>query len=117
VKDTTYNRFVLTDGSRTNIDPLMRKNTYSYHVDYCGMDRKISKKQVINGYTCMENDRLFVMEDGLELKENDRIIYEKVGAYTMCLTPLFIEYLPDVYLEEDGKLKNIRKRWDYERIL
>jgi diaminopimelate decarboxylase len=117
VKNTSYNRFVVTDGSRTNIDPLMRKHSYSYHIDYCDDKRQKSKKQVISGYTCMENDRLFILEDALELKENDSIIYEKVGAYTMCLTPLFIEYFPDVYLEDNGELTNIRERWTSKKLL
>jgi diaminopimelate decarboxylase len=65
----------------------------------------------------MENDRLFILEDALELKENDSIIYEKVGAYTMCLTPLFIEYFPDVYLEDNGELTNIRERWTSKKLL
>lgn len=119
VKDTTYNRFVITDGSRTNIDPLMRKTGYSYYVDYQNrtVDRKIQEKQVICGYTCMENDRFFIMNNAFELQENDQIIYEKVGAYTMCLTPLFIEFFPDVFLEDGGKLTSIRKRWDVSKVL
>ena len=57
VKETTYNKFVVTDGSRTNIDPLMRKNQYHYSIKYKDNNRKKYKKQVISGYTCMEDDR------------------------------------------------------------
>lgn len=117
VKETTYNRFVITDGSRTNIDPLMRKSSYTYHVSCSDDNRDRLPKQVVSGFTCMENDRLFILHDGIELKENDEIIYEKVGAYTMCLTPLFIEMFPDVYLEESGELRKVRERWGVERIL
>ena len=29
----------------------------------------------------------------------------------MCLTPLFIKYFPDVYVEHEGKLKKVRDAW------
>ncbi len=59
----------------------------------------------------MEHDRLFVAKDAPELSVGDEIVYHKVGAYTMCLTPLFIKYFPDVYVEDEGKLKKVRKAW------
>ncbi len=112
VKDTTYNRFVITDGSRTNIDPLMKKNNYFHKYEYINKNKKKLKKQVICGYTCMENDRLYIEKNGLELEIGDKIIYEKVGAYTMCLTPLFIKYFPDVYvLEKNNNLVKVRQAW------
>lgn len=117
VKDTTYNRFVITDGSRTNIDPLMKKTSYTYKIEKTHMNDKIIDKQVICGYTCMENDRLFTLNNDKELCEGDYIIYNKVGAYTMCLTPLFIEFFPDVYLKENGNYTIVRNRWKAEKLL
>ena len=111
VKETTYNRFIITDGSRTNIDPLMSKTNYFYRINQQRTNTKKIKKQVICGYTCMEHDRLFIYENGNQLHENDKIIYEKVGAYTMCLTPLFIKYFPDVYILDNNEIKKIRKKW------
>ena len=98
VKDTEYNRFVVTDGTRTSIDPLMTKSSY-FHSFRLQEETKIHPKQIICGYTCMEHDRLFEVKNGQTLKIGDQIIYDKVGAYTMCLTPLFIKYFPDVYVE------------------
>lgn len=110
VKDTEFNRFVITDGTRTNIDPLMKKNSY-FH-SYCiNGERGIHPKQIICGFTCMEHDRLFTEVNGPTLQRGDRILYEKVGAYTMCLTPLFIKYFPDVFVEYNGTLKKVRKAW------
>lgn len=111
VKDTIRNRFVVTDGSRTNIDPLMRKSGYFYSFDYSTSPKNILSKQVICGYTCMENDRLFTAENCAELNIGDRIIYNKVGAYTMCLSPLFIKYFPPVYLDDYGKISLLRDKW------
>ena len=110
VKDTEFNRFVITDGTRTSIDPLMTKSSY-FHM-YRRNDKKATvKKQVICGYTCMEHDRLFEAEDEPELVVGDKIIYDKVGAYTMCLTPLFIKYFPDVYVEKNGQMMKVRDAW------
>ena len=111
VKDTSYNRFVITDGSRTNIDPLMKKTQYFYHIKGNMSGRKKMFKQVISGFTCMENDRLMTIYDTEELLPGDRIVYEKVGAYTMCLTPLFICYFPDVYIRNGENIELIRKKW------
>lgn len=110
VKDTEFNRFVVTDGTRTSIDPLMSKESYFHSFDIEG-HRKIHSKQIICGYTCMEHDRLFVEENGPTLEVGDYIKYNKVGAYTMCLTPLFIKYFPDVYVETCGKMKKARSAW------
>lgn len=110
VKDTTYNRFVVTDGTRTSIDPLMSKKSYFHRYEKI-KDGPIVKKQVVCGYTCMEHDRLYEASEEQELFVGDKIIYDKVGAYTMCLTPLFIKYFPDVYVEENNTLTLVRKAW------
>lgn len=111
VKDTTYGRFVVTDGSRTSIDPLMRKSGYFHKLKYLKEKKNIIPQQIIVGYTCMEDDRLIEVKNGRELSIGDQIIYDKVGAYTMCLTPLFIRYFPDVYLEDENGLTRVRKKW------
>lgn len=116
VKDTTYDRFVVTDGSRTNIDPLMTKTVYFNEYER-GENTVTVDRQVICGYTCMEHDRLYVAKDELELNVNDRIIYKKVGAYTMCLTPLFIKYFPDVYVKDNDNYMLVRKAWTPEQYM
>lgn len=112
-KETSRNYFVTTDGSRIHVDPLMTKKSYFYHIESKGQEgqRDRLKKQVICGFTCMENDRLFELKDAPALEEGDRIIYEKVGAYTMCLSPLFIGYFPAVYVEDQGKIFCVRQKW------
>lgn len=119
VKHTNRNQFVVTDGSRIDIDPLMTKKSYFHHVERAegGEDREVCPRQVISGFTCMENDRLFVLEKEQALKEGDKIIYHKVGGYTMCLTPLFIRYFPAVYVEERGRYRPIREHWTCEQYV
>lgn len=114
IKDTTYNRFVVTDGSRIAIDPLMTKNAYFNEIQ-SEQQKDVIHKQVVCGFTCMEHDRLFELINKPALSVGDRIIYNKVGAYTMCLSPLFIKYFPSVYVEkDDGSLKQVRKAWTVE---
>lgn len=111
-KKTLSNYFIVTDGSRNNIDPLMTKSNYFYNTIKNNKEiRRKLEKQVISGYTCMEHDRLFNLLKEDELMIGDKIIYEKVGAYTMCLSPLFIKYYPDVYLKDGSYMKLVRNRW------
>src|SRR5699024_6353463 len=96
--------------------PLMTKSSYFHSFTITG-EREVHPKQVISGYTCMEHDRLFEEKDGLILQVGDQIKYDKVGAYTMCLTPLFIKYFPDVYVEENGAYSRVRKAWKPEQYV
>ena len=116
VKDTSYHRFVVTDGSRTSIDPLMTKSSY-FHSYERQREGDLIPKQIVCGYTCMEHDRLFTAYDEPALLPGDRIIYDKVGAYTMCLTPLFIKYFPDVYVENNGVIQKVREAWTPEEYV
>lgn len=98
-KNTKNNKFVLLDGSRIHIDPLMKKSGYSYRIE---RDEAVEKQdktyQILCGFTCMEGDRFFELYDS-PLAADDLVIFEKVGAYTMGLSPQFIEFYPAVYAE------------------
>lgn len=114
VRDIGRERYLITDGSRFNIDPTMIKSSHLFHLDLneaYGTKRCTLGHQCVSGFSCMEVDRLFEYENGPELKEGDRIIYENVGGYTMSLNPLFIRYFPDVYVRRNGQLLKIRDRW------
>lgn len=115
IKKTKKTTFVTTDGSRIHVDPLMTKKTYSYDIYYCDNQvRDTIDRQVIAGFTCMENDRLFEINDGIRLFPGDRIVYKNVGAYTMCLAPLFIKWYPDVYLHKEDVMETVQYKWTYE---
>lgn len=116
VKKTYANNLVITDGSRIDVDPLHGKKSYFHKFLYqeSETERETLEKQVICGFTCMENDRLFVSENTKALQVGDQVSYQKVGGYTMCLTPLFIRYFPKVYVEENGEYKLVREAWGAE---
>lgn len=115
VRDIKGTRYIMTDGSRFNVDPTMIKNSYFYHIDYkdCN-ERKVKNEQIISGFSCMEADRLFELKEGKELFPGDKIIYENVGGYTMSLNPLFIQYFPPVYIFDNNEYICVRKKWTPE---
>lgn len=118
VTDTKINlnsNFVVTNGSRIHVDPLFKKNSYVFSRHPIRI-RDI-KEQIIVGFTCIENDRLFKIYDGQEFCVNDYIILHNVGSYTMCLSPLFIEYFPSVYLAHNNKLELIREEWSVHEYM
>lgn len=117
VKHVENNRwFVTTDGSRNDIDPFFRKTGYLTEIisDNSG---KIVEEQIISGCTCLEYDRLFTVRDCPLLKVGDRICYKNVGAYTMSLTPMFIRYIPNIYVQDSGEVKLIRYQWTVDEYL
>ncbi|MDE5910013.1 MAG: pyridoxal-dependent decarboxylase [Lachnospiraceae bacterium] len=120
IKDIRGRKFVVTDGSRTNLNPLVTRHVYPHHIEYSSdaAARNREPSQWICGATCMEYDRLFEITDGTALIPGDKIIYDTAGGYTMCLNPLFINYFPAVYVEhEDGSIFTARDAWTNEEYL
>ena len=119
IKDIRNTRYIVTNGSRVNLNPQVTRHFYPHHFEYLDEnERDIEKTQWICGSTCMEYDRLFEIEEGKALKIGDRIIYETAGGYTMCLSPLFINYFPAVYIEkEDGSIFVAREEWENDEYL
>ena len=108
VEDKCY--FLTTDGSRNDIDPFFRKTGYMTDI-ISDRNGPVVEEQIVSGCTCLEYDRLFSLRQSPLLKTGDRILYKNVGAYTMCLSPLFIRYLPVIYVKEDGRYDVIREKW------
>lgn len=101
VKQHDHNIYISTDGTRNDVDPFFHKSTYfsqmEYHDDTAA---EAPLPQVVGGLSCLEYDRIFTLPVGSrQLSIGDRIIFHRVGAYTMSLTPLFIHYFPTVYLK------------------
>lgn len=120
IKDIRGRKFVVTDGSRTNLNPLVTRHVYPHHIQYFSDTavRNQEHEQWICGATCMEYDRLFKITDGPALIPGDKIIYDTAGGYTMCLNPLFINYFPAVYVEHaDSSLFTARQAWTNEEFL
>lgn len=110
IKEIDNRTFAVTDASRTNIDPLFRRERpFEISVDSRGTE--LIPEQVISGFTLVEGDRLMTLEHQPALHLDDRIIFHTVGAYTMSLQPMFIEYLPAVYARTEDGLALVRRKW------
>lgn len=111
-RDIKQTRYVMTDGSRFNIDPTMIKSSHLFHIlPLETQGNSTFDKQIICGFTCMEADRIFTYESKPELFPGDLIVYENVGGYTMSLNPLFIQYFPAVYVRNGDTMRMVRKKW------
>lgn len=51
------------------------------------------------------------------LKVADIIKFSFVGAYTSCLSPLFIRYFPNIYLQEGDNFTLVRPSWTEREYL
>ena len=102
--------FATTDGSRNDLDPFFKKSGYLNEVLYAHETPAV-KEQIVSGCTCLEYDRMFTLTDKPLLSVGDRIYYRNVGAYTMCLSPMFIRYIPNIYLKKDGAYILVREKW------
>ncbi|HZK32550.1 MAG TPA: hypothetical protein VFC72_06535, partial [Corynebacterium sp.] len=116
VKDVGNSRFVVTDASRTNIDPLFRRSRpFEVHLDSDSVNTLPT--QIISGFTCMEDDRLLTVTAAPELRVGDRLTFYKLGAYTMAYQSMFIEYLPEVYIRTGEGLTLVRAKWGVAEYL
>lgn len=110
VKEIESQTLVVTNASRTNIDPLLRKNK-PYDIKIETQSTKIITEQTLCGFTLVEGDRMMKLNNYPALELDDRIIFHKVGAYTLALQPMFIEYLPAVYARTEEGLSLVRRKW------
>ncbi|MEG0948652.1 MAG: diaminopimelate decarboxylase [Bacteroidales bacterium] len=122
VKQTNRRNLVLLDGSRIHIDPLMHKTAYFYHIERCKKSFQPNLGNIENqdlvGFTCLENDMFFELKNTDPLQEGDIIRFDKVGAYTMTFTPLFISFFPAVYtLQETGEIDCLRPKWGVNEFI
>ena len=120
IKDIRNRKFIVTNGSRVNLNPLVTRHVYPHHIVY-GSDtagRDQEKSQWVCGATCMEYDRLFEITDDVALQPGDKIVYDTAGGYTMCLNPLFIHYFPAIWIEKmDGSLYQAREPWTNDEYM
>lgn len=96
VKDMLTDRHVVTELSRLHIDHELKKTSYN-HVLYTRRTNTYPR-QVIDAFTCLESDRLTVLEDEPELSRDDIVLINFAGAYSLGFVPgFFIKLPPAVY--------------------
>jgi diaminopimelate decarboxylase len=109
VKDIRGKIFVTVDGSAYNVKPTFHKINQPYQIIKKTDGVKRSAFSVV-GSTCMEKDYLLT-EITDELPDvGDFIKIDNAGAYTVVLTPPFINPAPAVVVEKSGTFKLIRSK-------
>lgn len=117
VKTVQGETVVVCDGSRNDIDPFFRKSDYFKDFPTVEAERPTAASQTVVGGTCLENDRLFHLENAPALRIGDRITFANTGAYTLALSPLFIRYFPRVYVLENGNYSLASNEWSAQDYL
>ncbi len=106
-KDVVDERYVVTELSRINIDHEMKKTSYNMTLFTKAQD--VLPEQRICGYTCMDSDRLCVLENERRLDEGDLVVINFAGAYSSTFTPeMFIKYPPAVYAKRGETIECVR---------
>lgn len=116
IKHIGTKTFVMVDGTVFDVKPTMHTNNLPHRV--------ISRNEVgseeiydVVGSTCMEKDVILKDVTLKGLEAGDYLEINGVGAYTICLTPTFINYLAPIVSIEDHNMKVVRRRQQLEDIL
>ena len=82
-------------------------------------DSKQEKLELFDvvGSTCMEKDIILRDVDLSNVNNSDILQIRGVGAYTISLTPTFINYLAPVLSVENNSVELIRKRQIIDDVL
>lgn len=102
-------RLVYTDGSIKHVAPQM--NVVKFFSTSVTQKDNTLPRQVVSGYSCIENDRFLDLENAKELSIGDLVTIHNAGAYTMVLSPLFIEYFPSVIIKDGDNYTLAREKW------
>lgn len=112
---------VTTNGSCNDVDPFFNQRKFvKTEVLYRSGQRKNMVKQIVGGCTCLEFDRMMEIEHSPQIQPSDRIHLKNTGAYTMCLSPLFIRFYPYIYVYREtggGPYRLIRDKWDASALM
>ena len=108
-KDIKDTRLVYTDGSVKHIAPQM--NTIKFFTAMKTEKQNKLPRQVVSGYSCIEMDRFLDLYNENELSVGDEITIHNTGAYSMVLSPLFIEYFPRVIVMDRDNYIVAREKW------
>ncbi len=115
IKHIGNKNFVMVDGTVFDVKPTMHTNNLPHTII---TNHTQTNKIVydIVGSTCMEKD--VILHDVIlpELRNNDYLQIRGVGAYTISLTPSFINYLAPILYKKEGKWDVARRRQNIDDI-
>ena len=111
IKHIGSKNFVIVDGTVFDVKPTMHANNLPYTVISDNQEGESGLFDVV-GSTCMEKD-IFCGN----ILRNRYIEIKGVGAYTIALTPTFINYQAPIMSIENGERKLIRRRQELSDVI
>ena len=116
IKHIGTKNFSMVDGTVFDVKPTMHSNNLPHVIisETSGGQEEIYD---VVGSTCMEKDVILKDVPLRGLRAGDFIEIRGVGAYTICLTPTFINYLAPIMSIEGEEMKVVRRRQQLEDIL
>lgn len=108
--------FVMVDGTVFDVKPTMHANNLPHKV-YRATDNEERYVCDVVGSTCMEKDVLLKEVTMPQMEAGDFIQFNGVGAYTICMTPTFINFLAPILMSADGMFVLVRRRQTVEDIV
>lgn len=108
--------FVMVDGSVFDVKPTMHANNLPHSV-YRATNIMETYTCDVVGSTCMEKDVMLKKVELPKLEAGDFIEFRGVGAYTISLTPTFINYLPPIIMHSQGEYVEVRRRQNIKDII
>ena len=98
-------KYLTVDISKNYFDITNKFNGWKhFEIERKLKTRKVLETQIICGFSCMEGDRILNLKNEKELKVGDKIIFNKVGAYSIVLSPCFINGFPEIYYIQNNKV-------------
>lgn len=108
--------FVMVDGTVFDVKPTMHANNLPHKVHRAVESDETYVCDVV-GSTCMEKDVMLKDVTMPRMEAGDFIQFNGVGAYTICLTPTFINFLEPILMPENGEWVEARRRQTVEDIV
>ena len=114
-KEINGQYFISTDGTVFDVKPTMHSNNLPHEVIQANPTTATCIYNVV-GSTCMEKDVILKEVELPELQYGDYLMIHGVGAYTIALTPTFINYLSPIISLSDVGVKVVRRRQTIEDV-
>lgn len=125
--------FVMVDGTVFDVKPTMHANNLPHDV-YHRKNKACNDKSILEpvnehfsedktficdvvGSTCMEKDVMLKEVALPRMEAGDFIGFKGVGAYTICMTPIFINFLEPILMLKNGEYVEVRRRQTVEDIV
>jgi diaminopimelate decarboxylase len=116
VKRSGDQRLAVVDGSIFNVKPTLHPHNHPFSIVKKEIGAGPKVRYNIVGATCMEKDRLLQEIESVEIEREDFIHIENVGAYTVVMTPPFINLAPPIVVRGPKGYIAIRRRQDFNDI-